>query len=160
MQKSSTIDFWLSSKYGPWRYCQKSTILKIFPKLCKTFFCLHSYRAYFILSVKSEKRVTERNKRQSIYWLTKPVFDSCRLGNLMPLILEFLSNGEGLDRFSRHVLPTLSKITVTCPKQVKRPNRMNFDLPQVSKININFELLKVSKMTSLKIYIYLQSWRS
>ena len=30
---------------------------------------------------------------------------------------------------------------------------MNFDLPQVSKININFELLKVSKMTSLKIYI-------
>ena len=30
---------------------------------------------------------------------------------------------------------------------------MNFDLPQVSEININFELLKGSKMTSLKIYI-------
>ena len=29
---------------------------------------------------------------------------------------------------------------------------MDFDLPKVSKININFELLKDSKMTSLKIY--------
>ena len=32
-------------------------------------------------------------------------------------------------------------------------NRVNFDLAKVSKININFELLKTSKMTSLKIYI-------
>ena len=32
---------------------------------------------------------------------------------------------------------------------------MNFDLPKVSKININFELLKVGKMTSLNIYISL-----
>ena len=32
---------------------------------------------------------------------------------------------------------------------------VNFDLPKVSKINFNFELLKVSKMTSLKIYIYI-----
>ena len=30
---------------------------------------------------------------------------------------------------------------------------MNFDLPKVSKTNIDFELLKVSKMTSLKICI-------
>ena len=29
---------------------------------------------------------------------------------------------------------------------------MNFDLPKVSKVNINFELLKVIKMTSLKSY--------
>ena len=27
-------------------------------------------------------------------------------------------------------------------------------MPKVSKININFELLKVSKITSLKIYIF------
>ena len=60
---------------------------------------------------------------------------------------------EGLNRSSRHVLPKLSKITVTCPKQHKGPNRINFDLSKVSKININFELLKGSKMTSLKIYI-------
>ena len=31
--------------------------------------------------------------------------------------------------------------------------RVNFDLLKVSKMTINFELLKVSKMTSLKIYI-------
>ena len=30
---------------------------------------------------------------------------------------------------------------------------VNSDLPIVSKININFELLKISKMTSLEIYI-------
>ena len=30
---------------------------------------------------------------------------------------------------------------------------MNFDLPKVGTTNINFELLKVSKMTSLKICV-------
>ena len=37
-------------------------------------------------------------------------------------------------------------------------NRVSFDLPKVSKMNINFELLKVSKMTNLKtIYICISS---
>ena len=31
-------------------------------------------------------------------------------------------------------------------------NSVNFNLPKVSKITINFELLKVRKMTTLKIY--------
>ena len=30
---------------------------------------------------------------------------------------------------------------------------VNFDLPIVRKVNINFKLLKVTKMTSLKVYI-------
>ena len=63
---------------------------------------------------------------------------------IMCMVLEFLSNG-GLNCFLQHVLPELSKITVTCPQSVKGPNRVNFDLPKVSKININFELLKVCK---------------
>ena len=71
----------------------------------------------------------------------------------MHVLLEFLSNGEGLNRFSRHVLPKLTKKTVTCPKQAKGTKSVDFDLPKVNKININFELLKVSKMTSLRIYI-------
>ena len=37
---------------------------------------------------------------------------------------------------------------------------VNFDFPKVSKINIKFELLRVSKMTNLKIYIYFWSQRS
>ena len=49
--------------------------------------------------------------------------------------------------------PNLVKKTVNCSKCVKRTNRVNFDLPKISKTNINFELLKVRKMTSLKIYI-------
>ena len=124
--------------------------------------CLYSYHAYFILSLKSEKRVTEINKQslKPIYWLKKPVLDSCWLDHwkwlmpdLMHVVLEFLSNGEGLDHFLRHVLPELCKINVTCPKWVKWTKKGKFWLAQVSKININFELLKVSKMTSLKIYV-------
>ena len=67
--------------------------------------------------------------------------------------LHFYLTESGLDCFSWHVLTKLSKITVTCPKQLKGPNRVNFDFLKVSKMNINFELLKVSKMASLKIYI-------
>ena len=36
------------------------------------------------------------------------------------MVLDFLSNGKGLDCFSRHVLPKLGKITVTCIKSVER----------------------------------------
>ena len=32
-------------------------------------------------------------------------------------------------------------------------SRVNFDLPKVSKLTFNFKLLKVSKITNLKIYI-------
>ena len=91
-----------------------------------------------------------------IYWLKKPVLDSCWLDHwkwLMPdllrVVLEFLSNGEGLDRFLQHVLLKLGKITVACPKWKKGPSRVNFDLPKVSKIHIYFELVKVSKMTKM-----------
>ena len=68
----------------------------------------------------------------------------------MGVVLEFLSNREGLDRFLRHVL---------CLNQSRKKgtNRVNFDLLKVSKININSKLLKVSKITSLKIYISLVS---
>ena len=47
-------------------FAKKVLILKIFPKLRKTL-CLYYYRAYFILSLKSEKRFTERNKRLSLF---------------------------------------------------------------------------------------------
>ena len=68
--------------------------------------CLYSYHAYFVFSLKSEKYVTERNKTGSlkpIYWLKKPVLDSCwshhwkwLVLDYMCVVLEFLSNGEGL----------------------------------------------------------------
>ena len=34
-----------------------------------------------------------------------------------------------------------------------RTNKVSFDLPKFNKMNINFELLKVSKMANLKINI-------
>ena len=44
--------------------------------------------------------------------------------------LNFFSNGEGLDCLSRHVLPKLSKITVTCPTLVKGNKQGQFCFSQ------------------------------
>ena len=118
---------------------------------------------YFVNKIRKtchRKKQKTESLKQPIYWLEKPVLYSCWLDHwkwlmpdLMHVVLEFLSNGEGLDHFLRHVLPELCKINVTCPKWVKWTKKGKFWLAQVSKININFELLKVSKMTSLKIYV-------
>ena len=77
---------------------------------------------------------------------------------ILCLFLEFLSNREGLDCFLQHVLPKLSKKTDLSTVN-KKTNMGSFDLPKVSKMNISFELLKVSKMIYLKS-LYLQSRRS
>ena len=65
-------------------------------------------------------------------------------------LLNVLSNEEGLNCFLQScVFLKLSKIAVTCPSGI------NLDLPKVSKMTINFELVKVRKITSLKIYVSL-----
>ena len=121
----------------------------------------YSYHAYFILSHKSEKCVTERNRRLNLWslfvkWGIQPVPHSYWLNCwkwLVPNTLwfsNFLSNEKGLDYSSQcKVFPKLSN-----------SNRINFHLLKVRKITINFELFKVSKMTSLKMFIYLQSWEA
>ena len=68
--------------------------------------------------------------------------------------LNFLSNGVSLDCFLQpNILPKHSKIIMTCPKQEKGTSGINFDLPKISKMSINFYLVKVIKMTSWKIYV-------
>ena len=47
----------------------KKSNFKDISKVMSNFLCLYSY-AYFTLLLKSEKRVTERNKRQSL----KPIY--------------------------------------------------------------------------------------
>ena len=59
--------------------------------------------------------------------------------------LNLLSNG-GLDCFSR------PNCDLRKPVKIKT-KKVNLDLPKVSKMTIIFELLKVSKTTSLKINI-------
>ena len=49
--------------------------------------------------------------------------------------------------------PNAIKYLRPVQSQQKGLKRVNFDLPKVSKIIINFEMFKVSKMTSLKIFI-------
>ena len=52
--------------------------------------------------------------------------------------------------FLWHVSPKFSKITTTCPKGTGI-NRVNSDLPNVSKMNINFKLLKSQPVWKLYI---------
>ena len=74
---------------------------------------------------------------------------------ILCLVLEILSNGEDLDCFLQHVLPKLSKKTDLATVN-KKTIKGSFDLPKFSKMNISFELLKVSKITYLKS-LYLKS---
>ena len=120
--------------------------------------CHYSYHAHFIFLQKPEKRVAERNKRlKSIYQLgsTGPGFWSnhwkwiCLTKQILYVVLDFLSNG-GLDHFLwLKVLPKLSKITVT----YKKASMVNFEWSKVRKMTINFEMRRVTKLSSLKIYI-------
>ena len=135
MQKNSTIDVWLGSKFGPWRYCQKSINLKDISQVMSNFLCLYSYHAYFILSLKSEKHVTERNKRLfEAYLLTKETSSWFLLIGSLKLTYARSyarrSGIEGLNRFSWHVLIKLTKITVTCAKWAKRTKKDEFWLAQ------------------------------
>ena len=115
-----------------------------------------------ILSHESEKCVTERNKRMSLwrlfinsvsswFWLNESLKMTCTRSNAR--YLDFLSNGERLDYFSLpNVLPTLCKITESVSKN-EQVKMINFELSKYTKMNINFELFKISKMSSLEIYI-------
>ena len=117
------------------------------------------------MSQKSEKCVTNRNKRVKLWslfidWGTQFLTPADwimenDLTRSYGCFLIFLSNDVGLDCFLQpNVLPKLSKITVTCPKSEKKTSRINFDLPKVSKMNISFGWLKVCIMTNLKIWIF------
>ena len=72
LQKSSTIDFLLGSKYSSWQCFQKKNYLKDISLVLSNFLRLYSCNACFILSHKSEKCVTERkNLGFEVYLLTR-----------------------------------------------------------------------------------------
>ena len=144
---------------------KKIFILKIFPQLCKTF-CVFVLIMYILFCLKNQKNMLQREIKDwafeaysPIHWLKKSVLDSHGLDQWKWLVrscarfLNFYERERVWIFFLQHVLPKLSKITVTCPKSLKNPNMVNFDLPKVSKIIISLELLKVRKMTSWKMYI-------
>ena len=79
-----------------------------------------------------------------LYWF--PLMESLKMtcARSYAWFLKFLSHREGLDCFSRpKILPKLYKIAVVFPKIVKCRKWIYFDLP------------KVIKMTSLKIWLSL-----
>ena len=72
--------------------------------------------------------------------------------DLMCMSWIFIKRRVGLF-FCSMFLPKCRKMTVTCPESVKKTDWVNIDLPKVSKMNIKLKLVKVSKMTNLKIHI-------
>ena len=129
MQKSSTIGFRLGSKYDFWQYCQKHI---------------------------SEKRVADRNKRLRLWsrfinYGIKPVLDSCWLNHWKWLASDAICGSLIFCSLAAH--PNWVKYMWPGQIQKKYSTRVNFDLPKVGKITIFLKLLKVSKMTSRKIYI-------
>ena len=154
MQKSPTIDFWLGYKYSSWQYCQKSSHLKEISLVLSKTFCVFILIMHSLFCCETQKNVLQKELKETFkaYLLTEETSSwfLLILCQILCVVLEFLSNGEALDCFLQHNLPKLSEIIVTCPKKT---NRVNFVLLKISKININVELLQVSKITSLKIYI-------
>ena len=145
----------------PWAAPPKSPSwigLKDISRVLLNFSCLYPYHAYFILLHKSQKCITERNKNKRlnvwslfINWVTQFLKMICARSYVW--LLSFI---KGLDCFLKpNVSPKLSKMTVTCPKSVKINKKGRFRLVQSHQNYNQFKLLKVSKVTSLKIYISL-----
>ena len=111
--------------------------------------CLYSYHEYFILSQKSERHVTGRNKSLNLWSL----FIDWRNQFLIPTDWIIENDLCQILRVFCMSCPNSVKHLWPVQRQLKESNRVNFDLPKGGKININFELLKVSKKTSLKIYV-------
>ena len=130
------------------------------------FFCVFILIMHILFYLTNQKNVLQKEIKDwtsKIYLLTGECSSWFQFSNSSFLIIEtdlcqlfvwffnFLLNG-GLDCFSRpNALPKLSKITATFPKSPKWTGKVSFNLPNISKMNVNFELLKVSKMISLKI---------
>ena len=122
------------------------------------FLCHYSYHAYFILFHKSEKHVTEKNKRLSL------------LSLFINQGSQFLIPADRIIENDLCQIPIFCQMErvwivfcslLYCPNTVKycdldkvsKMCRINFILPKVKKMSINFQLLKDIKKTSLKIYI-------
>ena len=118
---------------------------KIFPQFSKTFFIFFLIM-HILFCLKNQKNMLQREIKS---WTFKAYLLTANISSWFLLIESLkITCARSYVWFLNFywivlcdVLPKLSKITVSCPKSI------------ITKMNINFEFLKVSKMTSLKIYI-------
>ena len=120
---------------------------------------MYSYHAYFILLLKIERHVTERNKRLDLWSifissiLGNPVLNSSWLNHWKWLLPDpmhgswnFLSHREDLDCFLQpEVLPKFSEIIVTCPKSINIQQWEQFLHPHSQKNDYQFWNAQCSK---------------
>ena len=81
------------------------------------------------------------------------------LCQILSVVLEFFFQTERDRIFFRGLTYCPNSVKWLWPLQIgKNKNRINFDLPKVIKMTINFEMLKAANWPVWKS-IYLQSWR-
>ena len=79
--------------------------------------------------------------------------------DLIGMVLEFLSNREGSNCFSRHVLPKLSELNNCALSKVSKKDRISWILTCQKLVKyINFELLKVTAKWLVWKSICLSHW--
>ena len=121
-KKSSTTGFWLSYKYSSWQYCQKMYLFKrYFPSYVRLFvsililhilFCCKNQKNVLLKEIKDWAFETYSLAKETSSWFPLKMTN---VGSYA-CFFKFLSNRVGLDCSLLHV----SKITVTCPKSVKK----------------------------------------
>ena len=141
---------------------KKVFILKIFPKLCKTF-CLYSYHAYFILSLKSDKCVTERNKMLSLWNLILTPADWIIENDLCQILCACFLNFYQTERVS------IVFCSMSYPNTVKKlwpvQSSEKYQIgsistcPKIAKLISTFNCSKSARWLVWKS-IYIQSQRS
>ena len=141
----------------------KKKPFKIFPQFCKTF-CLFFLIVHILFYGKTQKNhVTERNKRLNkwslfVGWGNQLLISADRiiennLSQILCVVLEFWSNGEGLDCFSQHLLPKLSKVFVTCPQSVRKQIGTVLTCPNSAKWISALNCSKSAKWPIWNLYI-------
>ena len=129
MQKSSTnqaFDWILNTAIG--NTVKKVAIWKAFPQFSLKRFVSFILIMQSLFCRKCQKNVLQKEKTEPwkpiYYWGNQFLIPADwiienNLCQILCVVLEFLSNGEGLEWFLQQNLPKLGKITVTCPKSVK-----------------------------------------
>ena len=139
---------------------KEEAIKKIFPQSCKTFY-IFILSMYILFCRKNQKNVLQmeiKDRNFEVYLLAEELSSwSCWLNHgkwpvpdpMGGSWIFYLMVGLWILFLRLNVLPKLGKIAVTCPKSRKGSI---LTCPK-SAMNMTFELLKVNKMTSLKIRI-------
>ena len=142
--KKLTIDFWVGSRYGSWQYCQKNGHLKDIFLVMKTS-CVFILITHALLSRINQKNVLQKKITDLTFEVRNLVLDSRWLNHWKWLAPDLMFGSwifcqTERDWIAFRSLSCPNPIKWLCPTQSlqKWTSRVNFDLPKVWKLIINF----------------------